>query len=302
MSDKRSRREVDDEPSRLARAFQSGDRTVLAALHRALRPLMSSALWRYREPAGRERRSLPATLERGDLAQESWLILADLAERWRPEGGSFAAYFRVSFPWALARYVRRHSPSRRARNVLVLGAESPDVQAQLDLRPGTDGREWDGDLVWSELIEQLSEQERAVLRLHFADQKPFTAVAQALQLTRPAAYRLYRRALRNVQGSSVRVGHRTVLLEADSLNLDREGDLLGLVQALHDGTRPDGRLPGRAWLAARTGLGPRRLERLLLLLVEAGCIVDRGPRAAGRLVHASPEETLAVLGIRAELV
>jgi RNA polymerase sigma factor (sigma-70 family) len=259
---------------------------------------MSSALWRYRDQAG----SLPASLERVDLAQESWLILAELAERWRPEGGSFAAYFRVSFPWALARYVEHASPSRRSRNVLVLGAESPDVQAEVDLRPGTDGREWDGELVWSELIEQLSEPERAVLRLHFADQKPFSAVAQALQLSRSAAYRLYRRALRNLQGSSVRVGRRMILLDAESLNLDREGDLLGLVQAVHDGTRPDGQIPGRAWLVPRTGLSRWRLGQLLHLLAEAGCIRDRGTGRAGRLVHASPEETLAVLGIRAELV
>lgn len=302
--------EPDDEPSNLARAFQAGDRTVLAALHQSLRPLIATALGRYRGRRGAEQRALPAALECDDLAQQSWLILAALAERWRPGGGSFGGYFRVSFPWALDHYVRRHSPSRRARGVLVLGAERPDVQEQLDLRAGADGREWDGELAWSELLEPLADHERAVLLLHLAEQKTFTVVAQALRLTRPAAFRLYQRALKRVRGSSVRVGQRTVRLDADSLHpsrsdatgFAREGDLLELVRALHAAARPARRLPGRAWLMNRTGLSEKRITRFLALLVEAGCIRDRGPRRTGRLVHASPDETLAVLGIRGRVL
>jgi RNA polymerase sigma factor (sigma-70 family) len=248
---------------------------------------------RYRDRPG----ALPATLERNDLLQESWLILANLARRWRPTS-SFAAYFRASFPWALARYVRRHSPSRRARGVLVLGAEHPDVQEQIDLQAGADGREWDHDLAWAERLEHLTEGERAVLLLHLADQRPFSDVAQALQLTRPAAYRLYRRALKRVQGSPIRVSGRTVLLDADSLNQDLEGELPELVRALHQGAHDDRRLPGRDWLSAQTGLSEQRIARLIGLLVEAGCIRDRGPRRAGYLVHPTADETLAALGIR----
>src|SRR5215212_5106528 len=74
-----------DEPSRLALAFQAGDRTVLASLHRVLHPLMTSAFARYRDQPG----ALPAGLERDDLVPQSWLILADLATRWDPAGGSF---------------------------------------------------------------------------------------------------------------------------------------------------------------------------------------------------------------------
>ena len=283
-----------DEPSRLALAYQAGDRAVLGALHRALRPLMAAAFRRYRDRPG----ALPSGLERDDLFQESWLILAGLAARWDPAGGSFGAYFRVSFPWALARYVRRNSPSRRAKGVVVLGAELPDVQEQLDARPGADGREWDGDLAWAELLEHLSDDERAVLMLHLGQQQTFADVARALQLTRPAAYRLYRRALKRVQASPVRVGERTVVLDAEGLNLAREGDLVELVRIVHHGARENGRLPGRDWLVEQTGLSEQRITRLLNLLVEAGCIRDRAPRRAGRLVHATAEATLAALGVR----
>ena len=190
-----------DESSRLALAYRAGDRGALSALHRLLWPLMARAIGRYRDWPG----SLPNTLERADLVQESWLILANLAAIWRPAGGDFGAYVRVSFPWVLERYIRQNSPNRRTKRLVMLGTEQPGVQEQVDLQPdpGADGREWDNDLAWSELLEPLSERERAALLLHLADQRTFTDVAQALQLTRPAAYRLYRRALKRVQGSPI---------------------------------------------------------------------------------------------------
>src|SRR6266516_4694894 len=208
-------------PGESSRPSDGGERPVLGALHRALRPLMASTFAYYRDRPG----LLPAGLEVGDLAQESWLIVADLAEQWRPEIGSFGAYFRVCFPWALARYIRLTSPGRRARRVRVLDTELPDVREQLDRRFDADGREWYRDLAWFELLDPLTERERAVLLLHLAEQKTYTAVARALRLTRPATFRLFQRALKRIQGSSVRVGKRDVLLDVDSLNLVREGGL-----------------------------------------------------------------------------
>ena len=180
----------------------------------------------------------------------------------------------------------------------MLGAERPDIQVEIDDYPGIDGREWHHDVACSELIEHLSPKERAVLMLHLIDQKTFAEVGEALQVTRPAAHRLFCRALRRVQGSSVRVRQRTVFLKPHSLNLEREGDLPRLVRALHAGVRPSGYLRGRRWMAARTGLPKSRIDHLMDLLHQAGCLRDRGPRQVGRLVHASPEETLAALGIR----
>jgi RNA polymerase sigma factor (sigma-70 family) len=284
----------EDEPSQLALALRAGDQSVLPALHRALRPLMRSAFARYSQRPG----ALPAMLDPSDLEQESWLILADLAQRWRPAGGAFGAYFRVSFPWELARYVKHNSPSRRARGVLVLGAELPDIQEALDLRTGADGREWDGDLAWSELLESLSEMERAVLLLHLGNQKSFRAIGQALKITRPSAFRLYQRALRQVERSGVRVGRQTIDLGARDPNAAGDAELTRLVRALHAGALGTGSLPGRAWLMARTGLTERRLNRLMARLVEAGCIVERSRRRAGRLAHASPRETLEAVGLR----
>ncbi len=293
----RSQRELaGDESSRLALDYRAGDRGALSALHQLLWPLMEPAVKRYRDWPG----SLPNVLERADLVQESWLILANLVEIWRPAGGDFGAYVRVSFPWVLARYVRQNSSNRRTKRLVMLGAEQPDVQEQLDLQPdtGADGRAWDGELAWAELLEAMRVRERTALLLHLGGQQTFTDLAQALQLTRPAAYRLYRRALKRVQGALIRVGERRVLLDPGNLNLAREGTLPMLVRLLHDCATTAGRLPGRRQLVERTGLPARRLARLMDLLSEAGCVRGRGRYQAGWLVHDSVEATLLALGIR----
>ncbi|MCC7104820.1 MAG: sigma-70 family RNA polymerase sigma factor [Chloroflexi bacterium] len=285
---------VDDSDaiSALALAYRAGDRTVLEALHRAVQPVIRGSLARYRDQAG----ALPASIERADLEQEAWVILAKLARSWRPEGGSFVSYFSASFPWYLSRYVQRCSPSRRARGIQVFGAEQPRIQEALEATAGSDGREWDQALQYEELMQPLDERERAVLRLRFVEHQPFTKIAQQLRLTRPSVYRLYRSALRHVQNGRVRIGDRTVYMEARSVNFEREGELIDLVFALHEGAN-QGCLPGRAWLQQRTGLSGHRLSRLVGLLVEAGCVVDRERRKSGRLVHPTPAASLAALGL-----
>jgi hypothetical protein len=146
-----------DEPSRLALLFQAGDLSVLTALYQSVRVYMVPVFARYREQQETGSGRLPATLGMEDLTQESWLIVAELAQRWRSELGSFAAYVRVTFPWSVARYIRRNSPSRRSRNVVVLGAELPTIQEELEAWSGADGREWDIDLAWRERLEHLPE-------------------------------------------------------------------------------------------------------------------------------------------------
>jgi RNA polymerase sigma factor (sigma-70 family) len=266
---------------------------VLGALYRSLWETIRPSIARYRDRPG----GLPSHLDRADLAQESWLMLAELARRWDPAGGEFGAYVRVSFPWQLANYVRDQSPSRRRRGLRVVAADRPDVQEQVEAQPGVDGRDWDVDIAWSELLEHLTPDERAVLMLHFDQEQPFSHIARALRITRPSVVRLYRRAMERVRAPVVRVGRRRVVVDVRGRRLEHAGDLVEVVRALHRGADSKGRLPSRAWLVDQTGLGPRRIARLVDLLAEAGCIRGRRGRFPGRLAYRTPEAMLAALGI-----
>ncbi len=263
-------------------AYRAGRSELLRPIFDALRPILFTTFKRY-GPGGRP---LPALLERSDLIQQGWIILDDLARRWGPAGGDFGAYVRTAFPWELWRYVRAHSPQRRARAVRVDTADHDDLLERVADRTGDDGRAWDGQLITDEMLDRLDPLQRRALRLHLFEDQTFAQVAKALQLTCTGAYREYRRALDRLR------------LEA---GIDVEPDdasgspttIERLVVALHEGVGPDDRLPGRTWLCARTGISEVRFARLMGVLVERGCVTGRSARRSGRLVHATPSETLA---------
>jgi DNA-directed RNA polymerase specialized sigma24 family protein len=174
----------------LALRYQLGEQEVLGLLYAAVAPVLRSALRRG------ARRGLPGALQPGDLQQQSWLILSDLALRWEPRAGvAFAAYVGQVFPWALARYLRSQAPERRSQSCQVYSRAHERVVAALDGAPGTDGRDWDDQLYCGELLRAVEPQARAVLWLHVVECRSFTDVAQQLGVPRATAYDLYRRAV-----------------------------------------------------------------------------------------------------------
>ena len=264
-------------------AYRAGRPELLQPIFDALGPILFTTLKRY----GRGGRPLPASLDSGDLVQQSWLILDELARRWNPAGGDFGAYVRIAFPWELWRYVRAHSPRRRARAVRVDNVDHDKLLERVGHQPGADGREWDGQLIAAEMLEGIDPLPKRALLLHVLDDQTFAQVGHALQLTCTGAYREYRRALDRLR------------LEA-GLDVDPGADPPGsrtalerMVEALHEGAGSDGRLPGRTWVCARAEISEVRFARLMGVLVERGCVVERSARRAGRLVHPTPAATLA---------
>ena len=267
----------------LALAYRAGRTELLAALFDALRPILLKVIGRY----GGQGHPLPAHLDPNDLIQQGWLILDILIHRWNPDGGDLAAYVRTAFPWELWRYVQAQSPGRRARATRVDNLHHDDLLEQLEDRPGVDGRVWDGQLITAEMLDALDALPRRALLLRLLEDQSFPEIAHALQLTCTGAFRQYRRALDCLR---VQVG-----LEPDPDDASPEGDrraIERLIRALHEGSGPDGRLPGRGWVCSRTGISEGRFARLIGLLVEHGCIEDRSARRPGRLVYATPDETL----------
>ncbi len=260
----------------LAAAYRAGQASSLADLHAALWPVIRGSLIR-----AARLRPLPAPLETDDLAQQSWLLLADLVGRWRPEQGPFVAYVGGAFPWALRRYLRSQAADRRSRKIRVYSAEHADLVARADEHAGADGREWDALLACQEVLELLCPLYQEVLRLHFGERRPPSEVARAVGVAPDEVERLVKRAVRAARSAA-----------AGRQPPDLAADLRLLVEALHLGAGPAGQVMGRAWVCARTSLSELRLARLMRLLVEAGCVVGRTARQAGRLAHPTAEETL----------
>jgi len=303
----RSIASVPDPANALALAYRAGRTDLLPALSEALRTVLLPALNRY----GTRARPLPASLERADLVQQSWLILDMLARRWDPAGGDFGAYVRTTFPWELWRYVQYQSPGRRARAVRVDNVQHQALVDQLGDRPGTDGRDWDEQLIAAELLDELDPLARRAFLLYCIEDRSLLEVSRTLRLTRASAYRAYRRALDRLR---LRAGLEVDAIDAAPRSAHGPRERIGiqmaggtgarsggrraierLVEALHAGAAPEGRLPGRAPVCARAGLSEARFARLMGLLVERGCIMERSARRPGRLVHATPAETLAHL-------
>jgi RNA polymerase sigma factor (sigma-70 family) len=274
----------------LALAYRSGQADLLPELFDAVRPILLTALARY----GAEGRALPPSLELADVVQQSWLVLDSLARRWDPSGGDFPAYARSGFLWGLWRYVRTQSGRQRARDVEVEQVPHDDLLEQLREQPGTDGRIWERDLILAQMLDELDPLPRRALLLHLLGEQSFDQIGQALQIGTTGAYREYRRALERLRIES---GLEVPAVDAAAGPgaTGRPGDeraLRRLVAALHEGADAEGRLPGRSWLRAHTGLSELRLAHLIGLLVERGCIEGRSARRAGRLVEATPEATL----------
>ncbi len=252
---------------------------MLAELHAALRPIIQSSIARTFQLG-----PLPGPLESRDLDQQSWILLAELTRRWDPEQAPFLPYVHGAFPWALRRYLRSQSSDRRSIRTRVISTEHAELFSKADAQTGVDGRDWDTHLMCDEVLTELTAEHQRALQLHFAERRRPAEVATAMGLPLEQVEPLVKRAIRAAR--AVANGRRAP---------DQQADLQLLVEALHAGADKRGRLPGRAWVCLETGLSELRFARLMRLLVSADCIVGRSARIAGRLRHATPEETLAAV-------
>jgi RNA polymerase sigma factor (sigma-70 family) len=269
----------------LALAYRAGEADALPRIFESLRWLAMYHVDRY-HPAGRP---LPAILDHDDLVQQAWLILDGLLHQWDPAVGDFGAYARVAFPKQLLRYVRMHSPRRRARDVRVDNVDHDDIVERCNEIPGADGRRWDDQLILAELIDDLDPRPRQALLLRVLEDRPPEQVARTLRISEPVMYRESGRALRDLRR---RLGGVDDPADDPPARPETELAIQRLVVALHAGADPDGLLPGRAWIAERTGLSTVRMTRLIRLLVQRGCVEGRSRRRPGRLVHRTPAATL----------
>jgi len=190
--EQRPRHEVTEvEAAALVVRYQAGDTEALARLHGRLDHAIASFLRRYRLS------DLPAPVSPHDLTQQSWIILAEIATRWRPRG-SFLAYFFRSFPREVQRYVQRARPTQRTRQAQLVTLPHDDLIDQADRLEG-EGGPTEAAVLWRIELASLSPRLRAAFLLRSVDGCDFLTIGRALGVSRATAHRLYRSALAQLE-------------------------------------------------------------------------------------------------------
>ena len=156
-------------------AYRAGNHSVLEALHTMLRPIIQSSLGRAFQLG-----PLPGPLESGDLNQQSWILLAELINRWDPDQAPFLPYVHGAFPWAVRRYLRSQASDRRSEKTRVVSTEHAELFSRADAQTGTDGRDWDTQLMCDEVLTKLTSEHQQALRLHFGERRRPAEIAETL--------------------------------------------------------------------------------------------------------------------------
>ena len=272
----------------LARRYRNGETAALEPLLASVAPLVAMSLAHARNHARFS--GLPPSIGHDDLKQHASLTVAELALRWDPDLGAFAAYVRVSLPLELMRVSRRFSASRGSATVTVLSIDHDTADALANRRPGEDGRRWTDSLALAEALAALSPQQRALVALVDCFDSPVAVAARRLGLTRDIAVREHRRALEQLR-SALTQNRPAPVMVAEDAEL-----LLCLLDALLDGMHPNGRLPSQRAVCRHAGLSERTYDRLMAELAASGVVTGRHTRQSGRLDFAAASALLQQLG------
>ena len=177
-----------------------------------------------------------------------------------------------------------------ARAVRVDNVQHDELLDRIGDRTGTDGRHWDDQLIAVEMLQDLdliARQRSCFISWRTA----FEDVARALRLTQAGGVPRVPAGARSASAAG-RPG-----VDPDDALARKPGGKPSWSGWWTRCTRgpAERRLPGRAIICARANISEVRFARLMGLLVTRGCIVERSARKPGRLVYATPEETLAHL-------
>jgi RNA polymerase sigma factor (sigma-70 family) len=161
----------------LARRAAEGDHAARNALHAAFAPRLDH--WVRRAQGAARRYSVDSAIESDDIAQEAFLVFADLPRTWNGQG-SFSGYVIAYFPWRLSNAVRAMSERRQHRSLEAIPADmladgsfaADEAMALLhvlvDGLPERLGRilllRLEGDQTWVEIASQLGITKRTALR------------------------------------------------------------------------------------------------------------------------------------------
>src|SRR4051812_4346678 len=134
----------------LARRYQRGDMDALEPLYDELRPVVYAAI---------RRTTLPHSMTVEDARQESWLLLADIAQAW-PGRGYFLGYVLVSFRrWVM--WEKGYDRGGRRRGTVI----SHDILVGIIDRHVVHGSAPEQEAVVADILASLPEPERRAVTL-----------------------------------------------------------------------------------------------------------------------------------------
>jgi RNA polymerase sigma factor (sigma-70 family) len=181
--------ELDAVLSALGCRAAAGDVDALNALYAAYAPRLTywvrraqSSLWRY---------GVDRALEPEDIAQQAYLVFADLLRAWEGDQ-SLSRYVFAYFPWRLSDAMRKMSDHRERRSL----DASPSLLLADDSAAATEAI-----ALLEAFASVLPEREAKVLLLRIRDGLPWNEVARISGIDRRTMFRVWKRLLAQLRES-----------------------------------------------------------------------------------------------------
>jgi RNA polymerase sigma factor (sigma-70 family) len=181
--------ELDAILSALGCRAAAGDTEALNALYAAYAPRL--AHWVHRAQGALRRSGVDRALEPDDIAQEAYLVFADLVRTW-DDDRSLSRYVIAYFPWRLSDAVRRMS-DYRARHSL-------NVHPSPLIADDSAGAE-EAVALLEALANDLPEREARIVLLRIRDGHTWDEVARLSGVDRRTVFRLWKRVLTQLRES-----------------------------------------------------------------------------------------------------
>ncbi|MHB9092845.1 MAG: RNA polymerase sigma factor, partial [Chloroflexota bacterium] len=247
----------------LAARARGGDRQALGELYAVVQPVLAPVLRQY------ARRGEEGPLEPSDLAQQSFLILAEVVASWQRQG-PFVAWLRRLFPLELLGYRRaclhwdgpavESLPYEELTELLETHAELATVPDPFDA------------VLCRQMLALLPLSYRRLLVWRFGDGLSYRDVERLYGVPAATAQAQCQRALAYLRAWAE--GREAAPLETGRAARSRKRTDIGgvIVRLWAMAERNDGLLPSAPAAVAALGLGRRAYDSLIARLTAGGCL------------------------------
>lgn len=161
----------------LGRLAAAGDFAARDALYAAFAPRLDH--WVRRAQGSCMRHGFDPAIDPEDIAQEAFLVFADLVNTWDGRG-SMSGYVIAYFPWRLSNAIRRMSDPRQHRSL--------DARPTALLTDGTVSGDEAGALLTA-IAAELPDREGRILLLRIRDGLTWDQIAERIEVDRRTALR-----------------------------------------------------------------------------------------------------------------